>query len=146
MRRYPQREFSPGQLQDQIVNLASSPAHQLTMPPQQRLRAGQERAPRRFGQGLADRGKQKSITGPPASPADLTLKHTELVAQGQHFGLQLGVRLAADDQDLQQETSYGVGKSEEHDRRGSHGRPGHAEGRRLGSFRTDAVGCNGTGR
>ncbi len=54
---------------------------------------------------------------------DLTFKHPELVAEGQDLSLKPGIRLSADDQDLQQESNDGVGEGEEHERRGSQRRP-----------------------
>ena len=67
-------------------------ADELAMPTEQRLGAGQERSPCRTGQ---------AVGGLPARPADLSLKHPKLMAEGQHLGTEPRIRPAADDQDLQ---------------------------------------------
>ena len=58
----------------------------------------------------------------PAGSADPTFKHPELMAEGQDLSLKLGIRLAGDDQDFQEESNEGVGEGKEHERRESHAR------------------------
>ena len=103
----------PCQLEDEIVDLAagSGPvpawtppirgpfaADQLSVPAQQRLRAGQQRSPVPPRQHSTDRGHHKTIKGLPSRPANLALKHLQLVAQSHDFQPQAGLGAAANEQ------------------------------------------------
>jgi len=124
----------PGEPQDQLVQLAGtrSPASrsspvgsqlapdQLSVPAEQRVRAGQQGLPIRPRQGAADGGQEETICGLPARAADLSLQHMKLMPEGQDLGLEPGPGATADDQDLQQEVNDRVEEGEEHGRGSSH--------------------------
>jgi hypothetical protein len=54
-------------------------------------------------------------TWSPAWTANLAFEHAELVTKGEDLGAEPGVRVAADDEDLEQKTDDGVGEGAEHD-------------------------------
>lgn len=64
-------------------------------------------------------GEEDAIGGLPAWTADLALEDAELVTKGEDLGAELGVGVAADDQDLEEEADDGVGEGPEHDPRAS---------------------------
>src|SRR5262249_23677310 len=123
----------PGEPQDQLVQLAGtrSPASrsspvgnplapdQLSVPAEQRVRAGQQGLPIRPRQGAADGGQEETIGGLPARAADMSLQHTKLMPEGQDLGLEPGPGATADDQDLEQEVDS-VEEGEEYGRGSSH--------------------------
>jgi hypothetical protein len=112
-------EFAPG---NRSLAARSSPmggplaADQLAMPPEQELGAGQERSPGWPRQDGAERGQEESVGGLPAGSTGLSLQHAKLVTECQDLGAEPGVRLASEDQDLEQEADDGVEEGIEHDR------------------------------
>ena len=115
-------EFAPG---EPSLSARSSgvggpfAADQLAMPPEQRLRAGQERSPGRPEQSSADGGEEEAVAGTPAGSGDLTFEHSKLVAEGENLSAEPGVWPAVDEEDLQQEADDGIGNGEDHDEGGS---------------------------
>jgi hypothetical protein len=105
-------------------------ADQLSMPPEQGLRAGQQRSPSRPGQRPTDGSEENAIGRLPPWSADLSLEHAQLVAKGQDLGAKPGIRTSVDGQGLQEQADNSVGKGEEHG--GEHRRDWVDAGRRRG--------------
>lgn len=113
------------------------------MPAEQRLRAGQQGEPGRSGQDPADGGEEDAIGRSPAGAAKLAFEHAELVTESENLGAEPGVRVVADDEDLEQETDDGVGEGARHEPGASQDR---ARGRAVASGcgpRADAAGLTG---
>ena len=55
------------------------PAHEVAVPAEQRLRAGQQGEPGRSGQDPADGSEEDAIGGSPVGTANMALEHAELV-------------------------------------------------------------------
>ena len=123
--------------------LPTSP-YERAVPAEQGLRAGQQGAPCRSRQAPADGGEEDAIGWSPAGTGNLAFEHAELVAESEDLGAESGVRAAADDQELEQETDGGVGEGAEHNP-GASQSPGWAHvGRSSRAARADAAGVNGT--
>src|SRR6266849_2765669 len=112
----PPRVFA-GQPQDQVDDLwihrrphsawtlaKGSPlaAHELAMPPQDRLWTGQKARPAPFGEPFDDRRQDHPIAGTPPRSATLPLQHPQLMPQGQNFTLELGLLPIANTQQVDQ--------------------------------------------
>jgi hypothetical protein len=80
---------------------------------------GQEGEPGRPREDAAGGGEEHAIGWLPAWTADLAFDDAELMAEGEDLSAELGVRVTADDQDLEQKADDSVGDEAEHDPRAS---------------------------
>jgi len=94
-------------------------ADEIAVPAEESLGAGQEGEPIRPREDAAGGGEEDAIGRLPAWAADLAFEDAELVAKGEDLGAESGVRVAADDQDVEEDTDDGVGEGAEHDPRAS---------------------------
>jgi hypothetical protein len=74
----------------------------------------EEGAPGGAWKETAESGEDLAIGGPEAGTADLALKDAELVTEGENLDAERVVRLAALDENIEEEANQGVEDSEEH--------------------------------
>jgi hypothetical protein len=86
------------------------------MPTTQGLWAGEEGAPCRPGEDAAGRGENDPIRRLPPWAGNLAFEDAELMMKNEDLGAELGLGVAADDQDVEHEADEGIDEGAGHDR------------------------------
>jgi hypothetical protein len=127
IRRHPHRGFSRPHPQDELLHLRCDlrsaagrsmsagpfPAHQLAVPPKQRLRPDHERRPPIAGKHFAQRGHEQPVSMAEARPAYLPPEDRELMTKDEDLHL-VGSPVGRPHRQGNQSPQEPVDKSEEH--------------------------------